>query len=121
MLIQKPTNFVKAGVNIKSGDIVRLLTEGEWKEIKSPDNKTKKVLQFEMSLPSKEIKTYTMNNTTIDNLSVAYGEDSKNWMNKDLRANVVKQMAFGKPTNVLILTPPEWTDVVPPVAENESK
>jgi hypothetical protein len=114
-----PSSFCKAGVNVKDGDIVDLITEGEWKEIKGVDGKTKKVLQFEMRLPNKEIKTYTMNNTTIRTLSESLGTDSREWMNIPLRATIIEMLAFGKKTDVLTLVPMDQ-DVKIPVIEEES-
>ncbi len=122
MKITKETNYVKAGVNVQDGDTVKLLSEGEWKEITTPDGK-KKVLQFDMELANGDIKTYTMNNTTMDNLTTAYGDDSIKW-NKPLRANIMKQFAFGKQSYVLILTPLDWkgsdSPDIPVVEENQS-
>lgn len=117
-----PSSFVKAGVNIKDGDVVQLITEGEWKEIKGVDGKSKKVLQFEMMLPNREVKTYTMNNTTIRQMSDSLGTDSKAWVKVPLRANIVKIQAFGKLTDLLTLSPAgeeeEQTEEEIPVIDN---
>lgn len=118
MRIELPTQFVKAGVNIHSGDIVQLLDEGKWDTMTGQDGQQKKVLKFEAKLANGEIKTYTMNNTTVKNLTWEWGDDSKNWMKKDLKAHIVSQMAFGKMTKVLILAPPHWEH--PTVEENQS-
>ena len=42
-------------------------------------------------------------------------EFCNDWMKKDLKAHVLTQMAFGKPTKVLILTPPHWLTAEKPV------
>lgn len=115
--IIKPTNFVKTGVNIQHEDIIQLITEGAWTDIKTPDGKTKQVLQYDMQLADKTIKTYTMNNSTMDNLTHAYGDEDKEWINKDLKAHIVKEKRFGKLMNVLYLTPPEWENNFPPDSE----
>ena len=110
MRIDIPTNFVKAGINIKDGDIVKLLDEGKWDTMTGQDGKTKQVLKFEMKLADGETKTYTMNNTTIRNLTQEWGQDSKDWMRKELKVHLLAQMAFGKMIKVLILTPPDWKE-----------
>ena len=106
--IFKPSIYVKAGVNVQNGDKVRLLTEGKLDKMSSPDGKVKDVWRFDLQLSDGDTKSYTMNNTTIDNLTTEWGDDSSNWVGKDLKVWVVKQLAFGKMTNVLILSPYEW-------------
>ena len=105
MKIEIESSFIKAGVNIQDGEIVQLLDEGEYKTIKGSDGKSKEVLQFQLQLSSGEVKTYTMNITTQREMISAFGDDSKEWIGKKLKANIVKQLAFGKMTNVLVLTP----------------
>ena len=56
-----------------------------------------------------------MNKTTMANMIGEYGKNSNDWMKKDLKAHVLTQMAFGKPTKVLILTPPHWLTAEKPV------
>jgi hypothetical protein len=53
-----------------------------------------------------------MNNTTQVNLTQEFGNDSKEWVGKLLRAFIVNQMAFGKLTKVLILAPESWEEPV---------
>lgn len=124
MKISIPSSYVRAGENIKDGDIVKLLDEGEYKDIKGTDGKIKKVLQFQLELPNGEIKTYTMNITTQRELISAFGDDSKNWIGKPLKANIVKQVSFGKMTNVLILVPAGELSVkdkdIPVIEEDEN-
>lgn len=124
MKIEIPTAFVKANENIKAGDVVKLKSEGEYKDIKTSDDKTKQVLQFDLELPGGEIKTYSMNVTTQKNLISAYGDDSKKWIDKELKAWIEKQLSFGKRINVLILTPKdltpkEWTQPTDESPEND--
>jgi len=68
------------------------------------DGKPKEVLQFQLQTPT-EVLTYTMNITTQREMIKAFGDDSKKWVGQLLKANIVKQMAFGKMTDVLVLTP----------------
>ncbi len=108
MEINIPTSFIKAGENVKQGDVIKLLTEGEYKDITGQDGKIKKVLQFSVELEDGEEKTYTMNTTTQKNLISEWGKDSKNWIGKDLKVWLLRQMSFGKLISVLILTPAHW-------------
>ncbi len=108
MEINKPTNYIKANVNIRQGDEIELLDEGKWEEMPDGKGGNKQVLKFQAVLPNGEIKGYTMNNTTIDNLTFAYKKDSKNWKRKPLKVWIDRRQSFGKWVDVLILTPPEW-------------
>jgi len=114
MKIDIPSDFVKAGQNIKQGDLVQLLDEGKWRDFTGADGKTRKVLNFQMQLENGDVKGYTMNKTTMRILTGEYGDDTKKWMQRDLKAHVVTQMAFGKMISVLILTPPYWTTTEKP-------
>ena len=124
--INKPSNFVKADVNVKHGDTLELLTEGYWDKMTGADGKTKEVLKFDAKLPNGEVKIYSMNNSTIDNMTAAYGKNSKNWMNKPLKVWIEMEMSFGKRKPVLRLTPIDWTAsmmdgaAVPTIDEDES-
>jgi hypothetical protein len=112
MKVIPQSNFIKAKVNVQDGDTIKLINEGNYVDILDrTTGKKKKVLQFEVELEDGETKTYTMNNTTQINLTQEWGNDSKKWIGKPLRAWIVRQMAFGKLTNVLILTPESWTDI----------
>ena len=119
MKIDIPSDYVKAKENIRNGDIIRLLDEGKWNELEDKrSGKVKKVLTFQMELMSGDVKIYTMNKTTMRNMIRGFGtNDSKQWMNKNLKAHIVKQMAFGKLTDVLILTPESWAEPTPPTEE----
>jgi hypothetical protein len=113
MIIKPTSNFIKAGVNVQNGDIVKLLDEGTYVDmVDKTTSKKKKVLQFEVELIDGDKKTYTMNNTTQVNLTQEFGNDSKEWVGKLLRAFIVNQMAFGKLTKVLILAPESWEEPV---------
>lgn len=111
MKVRLESNFVKANVNVKDGDIISLLDEGKYVVTKFG-----KALNFTAKLSDGEEKTYTANGTTQKNLTNEYGDDTKNWMNKNLKVWVVRQVVKGKMTNVLYLTPEHWTE---PVRDSE--
>lgn len=102
------SSYVKANQNIFNGDIVRIVNEGKYAELKTNDGKSKEVMKFDLELKDGEIKEYTMNNTTAKNLVKAYSEETKKWVNKELKAWIVSQMSFGEMIDVLILAPKDW-------------
>ena len=108
MEINIPSTFVKLGDNIKADDIVTLLDEGEYKVIKTKEG-DKDTLQFQMKLADGAEKTYTMNVTTQKNVIAEWGKDSKEWVGKELKVWVIKQLSFGRTTDAMILTPVDWT------------
>jgi hypothetical protein len=98
---------------VHQGDEIELLDEGKWDDMQSADGSSKKVLKFQAVLPNGEIKGYSMNNTTIDNMTFAYGKDSKNWKRKPLKVWIDRRQSFGKWVDVLILTPTDWPSFAP--------
>jgi hypothetical protein len=110
MEINWPSAYIKANVNVKKGDVIKLLDGGVWKEMVGADGKKKKVLQFNAEMLNGEVKVYTMNATTYKNLKAAWGNNSKEWMNKLIKAWLVPQMSFGKMVDVLIFTPEDWNE-----------
>ena len=56
--------FLKAGINVKKGDIIKLVDEGFQKEMIGFDKKSKMVWEFTVELPNGENKAYTMNVST---------------------------------------------------------
>lgn len=126
MKITIKSSYVKANEDVKSGDIVKLLDEGNYKNVEI-QGKRKEVLQFQLELPNGEAKTYSMNVTTQRNLIEEWGDDSRTWVRKDLKVWIVNQLSFGKMINVLILTPEDWTkptkeetgEVIPVVEDEE--
>jgi hypothetical protein len=115
-----PSKFVKAEININKGDIVQLTTEGEYKPVEIKGEK-KTVLSFMMKLASGEVKEYNMNVTTQKVLIKAWGKESKEWMNKNLKAWIEKQLSFGKKINVLVLAPEGAGDPFEEVAVEEEE
>ena len=102
------SSYVKANENIFNGDIVRIANEGEYGTIKTKEGSKKEVMKFDLELANGEIKEYTMNNMTTKNLVKAYGDETRNWVNKPLKAWIVQQLAFGDMMDILILAPKDW-------------
>ena len=115
MKIKIQSQFV-SGEDVKQGDIVYLLDEGEYRKLPEQFRREgrENVLTFQMKLPDGNIKFYTMNKTTQQNLIGVYGDDSKNWINKDLKVHLITQNVAGKMKKVIYLTPPSWETPEPP-------
>ena len=48
----------------------------------------------------------SLNNSSRTNMIKLYGADSKNWIDKEARVNIVKQMVGNEMKGVIILTNP---------------
>lgn len=110
MKVTIPSKYVKPDINIKEGDVVSLLNEGEIKVMNTVEG-PKEVYQFRMKMTNEETKDYTMNATTMKNLISEWGDESRKWVGKELKAWIVSQFAFGKTIRVLILTPKDWAKI----------
>jgi len=95
------SKFLKAGINIKDGDIIKFLDEGE-----EVDGQWGKKVQIKVETPNGEEKILTLNNSSRGNMVSYYGSSSDGWIGKEARINVVKMMVRGKMINVITLTEP---------------
>jgi hypothetical protein len=102
--------FVVGGVDVKQDDIVQLVSEGEWRPLPPQFQKEgrEKTLVFRVRLPSGKIKEMSLNRTTQVTLVSQYGNDTRNWVNRDLKVHCVTQNVAGKFKQVIYLTPPDW-------------
>ena len=113
--------FLKAGINVKKGDIIKLVDEGFQKEMIGFDKKSKMVWEFTVELPNGENKAYTMNVSTQKVLIEQYGEDTKNWIGKPLEVSIERKPINGKVVNIIYLLPPEGiiTKEIPVINDDE--
>ena len=120
-IIKIESPFLKAGINVKKGDIIKLVDEGFQKEMKGFDGKMKNVWEFTVELPNGENKAYTMNVSTQKVLIEQYGEDTKNWIGKPLEVSIERKPINGKIVNILYLLPPEGiiTKDIPVIDDDE--
>src|SRR3990167_2813541 len=105
MLVKKSAGgkYAKVNEDYKDGDILQILDEGQMDD--SGDFGPKMV--FQVMFPSEESKNMNVNKTSMNYLIDAYGEETKNWKGKDVKAWVVKQMVSNKMRDVTYLTAPD--------------
>ena len=102
MHIKSPSEFVVAGVDVKDGDLIKILNEGEYRLL--PD-KSREVLTFKVEIPNKETKSLSLNATSQTRLLTAWGDNSSEWIGKRCSVEVVKQNVKGQMKNVIYLCP----------------
>jgi hypothetical protein len=94
--------FAKKGIDFKNGDILKVANEG--KKVEGQFG-TQDV--FLIKLPKGEEKNVSFNQTSLNGLIDAYGEDSKNWIGKDIKAHIIKQNVSGKFIDVAYFSHPD--------------
>ena len=93
--------FAKRGVDYKDGDIVKILNEGVVVEGKFGEQHL-----FKMGFVSGE-KNLSINQTSMNKLIDVFGDDTANWVGKEVKLWVVKQNVAGKFTDVTYITTPD--------------
>jgi len=94
--------FARKGEDIKHGDIVTVLNEGEQFE---GDYGTQDV--FSIKTTRGEEKNITLNKTSLNNMIDAYGEDSSGWVGKEAKIWLIMSNIQGKMKQVLYVSHPK--------------
>jgi len=92
---------VKYEADVKDGDILTVLDEG-----KVIIGQYGEQHVFKVKTRNGE-KALTLNQKSINNLVDSFGEDSNGWINKDVKAWVLKAMVSGKLSLIVYLSHPE--------------
>lgn len=94
--------FLKVNVDIKDGDILTILDGGITITGKFGEQEV-----FKVKASSKE-GNLNFNQTSINNLIDAYGDETDNWRGKSIKVWVITMNVQGKFTKVVFLTAPDW-------------
>ena len=95
-------SFLKKGEDIKEGDIVEIANEGEQVE---GEYGTQNI--FSLKLQNGNEGNVSFNQTSINGLIDAYGEDAEKWIGKKVKVLKVKQNVSGKFIDVYYFAHPE--------------
>lgn len=115
MLIKPKSDFVIPKIDVRDGEFLTILDEGEYRKL--PQDPNREVLTFKVLIPSGETKRLSMNSTSQKELIQAWGDDSKAWINKRVRVEIVRQRVFDKTKDIIFLHP-EGTSI-PEIPEEE--
>ena|SRR3990167_3996009 len=88
MKIELQSKYIKAGVDVKDGDVCTIRSEGI--QVDVPSDKGKKKWEFELELMSGTIKTVSPNNTSLINFIKLWGDEMSKWIGKSISATIVK-------------------------------
>jgi hypothetical protein len=95
-------DFAKPGVDIKDGDTITILDEGTITSSEYGERHT-----FKIETDNGE-KILSFNQTSLNNLVDAYGEETKKWVDKKAKVFIVKQMVSGTLRKIAYLTGENW-------------
>ena len=104
MKVKKRTSvgqFAKVGEDFNDGDVLQILDEGQ--EIEG-EYGTQTV--FQVRLPNESSKNLSFNQTSLNKLIDAYGDDTEKWKGESVKVWAVNQMVSGKMRKVVYLTSP---------------
>lgn len=97
-------NWAKVGEHINDGDRLKLLDGGQIVSGEFGDRRAFKILTM-----NREEFNLSFNQTSMNNLIDAWGDETDNWKDKIVKVFVVKQMIEKKLKNVAYLAPENWT------------
>ena len=94
--------FAEKGKDIKDGDIVTIASEG-----KQIEGKFGMQDVFLLKLTNGEEKNFSLNQTSINNIIDAFGEDSVSWIGKQAKVWAILSNVQGKMIKVYYLSHPD--------------
>ncbi len=125
MKVEKTINiqgdWAKAKEDIFNEHIIRINDGGAIMEGTFGDRKV-----FKIETPKNGEKILSFNQTTINYLIDAFGDETEKWIGNEVKVRIVKSNVAGKMRDVIYLTAPDWVEneygFAPPTVEidNES-
>lgn len=94
--------FLTPNEDVKDQELVKITTEGEL-----VDTDWGQKIKVEVETPKGEVKTFSMNKTSMNNMIDAYGEDTAKWVGEKAKCHVMKSMIDDKLRTYIILTHPD--------------
>src|SRR3990167_7254250 len=94
--------YAKKGIDIKEGDIVKVLGEGEWITGEFGE-------QFVIKVETKNgVKNVRFNQTTLNILHDELGKNTSAWAGKEVLIRVKKDTVAGKKVDIYYFVTPNW-------------
>lgn len=102
-IIRAGGEFAKKGEDIKSGDAVTIKNEGMWVTGQFGDQFTIKI-----ETPKGDEKNVNFNQTTINILHDEFGDDTANWIGKEVIIRVKKDVVANKKVDIYYFVTENW-------------
>lgn len=103
--VSELNEFIVAGSDIKDGEEMTILNEGEFVTFNAGKENERKSLQVKVKTPEGMTKKWTVNKTSLIELQGAWGRDSKAWIGKIVSVEVVKVNTPAGPKKTIIAHP----------------
>ncbi len=101
-IVRTSGEFAKKGEDINDGDTVTIKSEGEWIDGQFG-------LQFVIKVDTKNgEKNVNFNQTTINILHDEFGENTVNWIGKEVIIRVKKDVVGKKKVDIYYFVTPDW-------------
>lgn len=94
--------FAKKGEDYKDRDLITILNEGE-----TVDSTFGPGSVFKVRVPNNEERAFRFNKTSINNMIDAFGDDSKEWIGKQVKVWLILQNVQGKMVKVAYVSHPD--------------
>ena len=94
--------FAKKGIDINNNDIITIANEGKKVEGTFGEQNV-----FLVKLKTGDEKNISLNQTSLNGLIDAFGDDSTLWIGKSVKAWIIKQNVAGKFLDVLYVSHPD--------------
>lgn len=104
-ILESKKNFLKVD-EVKTGDVVKFVNEGEWiasRKFTNDDGTPKQQFVIKIECGEAE-RDMSLNSTNRNNLIAVYGKDTALWVGQTATIEIVKMAVSGQLRNVIILT-----------------
>lgn len=101
-VIRAQGEYVKKGEDIKDGDLVAIVDEGQMVTGDYGDR-----MVFKITTKNGD-KNLSFNQKSMNNLIDSWGDDTKSWIGKKAKIWMVKAMVSGKFQDIVYLADPSW-------------
>lgn len=101
-VVRAQGEYAKVGQDLKDQTLIKILDEGQ---VVTGDFGDRHV--FKVTTLNGE-KNLSFNQTSMNNLIEEFGDDTTNWMNKEVKVFLITQSVSGQMKKVCYLTGPDW-------------
>ena len=102
MKVEIISEYVIAGQDVNTGDLIEILNEGE---ITKGDDKIGPKMVIKVKIPKGIDKKLTLNETSKKEIIEKYGDESTAWIGKQLKVKIAEMNVAGQFKKVIYVAP----------------
>ena len=102
--------YLNSETDLKHKDTVIIATEGKWQAsdtFKDDEGNPSREFRIDFKLPNGEIRNTTLRSTNVKLIGKVFGDETKNWIGKELKAFKTKSEK-AKAGFVFLYVPTDW-------------